>query len=222
MTALSHGRPGRPASETIRSRRREEILEAAIRLFAERGYSGANTQALADMLAVGKGTIYRYYSTKRELFLAAVDRVMRKLNEAIEAAVSSASDPLERMAQVVRAYLSYFAEHPEYVELLIMERAEFKDRPKPTYFVNRDANKERWLEKLRRTMAEGRLRQVPLERITNVVGDLLYGTMFTNYFTRRFHCVEEQTRDILDITFFGILSESERKRLAGQEKEGNQ
>ena len=64
---------------------REEILETATVLFAEQGFSDAVTQALAAKLQVGKGTIYRHFASKRELFLAAADRVMQKLQERVEA-----------------------------------------------------------------------------------------------------------------------------------------
>ncbi len=60
---------------------------------------------------------------------------------------------------------------------------------------------------------------MPVERITNVVGNLIYGTMFTNYFIGQAKPVEEQAEEILDIVFRGILTESEQARIAtaGQE-----
>ena len=64
-------------------RRQEEILDVAARVFAERGFPGTDVQEIADELEVGKGTIYRYFPTKRKLFLAAVDRAMRRLREEV-------------------------------------------------------------------------------------------------------------------------------------------
>lgn len=212
MPTAAKRSPGRPASEDIRARRQEEILEAAAKLFAERGYSDANTQELADLLQVGKGTIYRYFPTKQELFLAAVDRLVRLLKETIDRAMEGIDEPFERMAVGVRTYLRYFAEHSEFVELLIQERAQFRDRMKPTYFVHREANVGRWREQFRELIAEGRVRDVPAERVTDVIGDLLYGTMFTNYFAGRKRSPEDQAADILDIAFHGVFSESERRR----------
>ena len=58
----------------------------------------------------------------------------------------------------------------------------------------------------------GRLRDVPIPRIDDVLSDLVYGTMFTNHFSGRHKPLEEQARDILDIVHNGILSESERRR----------
>jgi AcrR family transcriptional regulator len=195
-----------------RARRQEEILDAAAKLFARDGYSESEMQDLADMLHVGKGTLYRYFPSKQDLFLAAVDRVMRRLRQRIDAAVAGVADPLDRIAVAIRTFLGFCAEHPEFVELLIQERAQFKDRRKPTYFEHQDANVERWRDLYRGLIAEGRVREIPVERITDVMSDLLYGTMFTNYFTGQRKPLEAQAQDIIDIVFCGILSDPERRR----------
>jgi AcrR family transcriptional regulator len=193
-------------------RRQEEILETAAVLFARHGYSETDTQLLAETLNIGKGTLYRYFPSKRELFLAVADRAMRKLREQVDAAIAGVEEPLERIGRGIHAYLTFFAQHPEFVELLIQERAQFKDRQKPTYFEHREASVQRWRELHRGLIAAGRFRDIPVERISDVIGDLLYGTMFTNYFTGPRQSVEAQTRDILDIVLHGILSDSERQR----------
>lgn len=192
--------------------RREEILDAATKLFATHGYAETDTQQLADELGVGKGTLYRYFPSKRELFLAAADRGMRRLCEFIDASVSTIEDPPEKIAQVVRSYLTFFAEHPELCELLIHERALFKERKKPTYIEHREANRERLRSLYRAYIAEGQIRDMPVDQLLDVLGDLLYGTMFTNYFSDRKISVEEQARGILNIFFHGILSDKGRLR----------
>jgi AcrR family transcriptional regulator len=212
MATSSGKHPGRPASSALRSRRREEILEAAAKLFAKHGYAEANTQTLADVLGVGKGTIYRYFPTKQELFLAAVERLLGQLERAVDQCMEQVDDPMEGMGRAIRAYLAFFAEHPEFVELLIQERAQFNDHHEPRYFARRDASAERWRELLRGLIVEGRIRDVPVERVMDVLGDLLYGTMFTNYFISRNRSPDEQAADILDIALHGIYTDSERQR----------
>jgi AcrR family transcriptional regulator len=59
-------RRGRPRDETLVRRRREEILAAATRIFAQLGYRNTDVQIVADQLKVGKGTVYRYFPSKRE------------------------------------------------------------------------------------------------------------------------------------------------------------
>lgn len=206
---------GRNAAGSPCRGRREEILDAATELFAEHGYSDAVTQELVERLGIGKGTLYRDFPSKKALFLAAVDRVLTRLRERLDASVTSADDPLEGVARAVRAYLDFFAEHPRFVELLIQERALFKDREKPTLLVHRERNLGRWRERYRLLIAEGRVRDVPVERITDVISDLLYGTILTNDFAGRGKPPGAQAQDVLDVIFHGILSDAERARPGG-------
>src|SRR5262245_16324215 len=175
-------KPRHQANEELWANRREEILEAAARLFARHGYADTDTQLLADELGVGKGTLYRYFPSKRDLFLGAVDRVMRELCREIDACFAGIEDPLEQMMSAFEAYLTFFARRPEAVELLMQERAQFKDRKKPTYFEYREANAERWRGMWRSLIAQGRVRDMPVDQIRDAMSNLLYGTMFTNYF----------------------------------------
>ena len=212
MKQTAARKPGRPANPDRCERRREEILDAAVTLFAEQGYADADMQVLADRLGVGKGTVYRYFPSKRELFLAAADSGIRRLTQAVEDSMEGIDGPLEQIARGIRAYLTFFAEHPEYVELLIQERAHFKDRKKPTYFEHREANADRWREQYRSLIARGKIRDMAVDRIRDVIHGLVYGTMFTNYFTAPRKSFEEQAQDIIDVVFFGILSAEERRR----------
>lgn len=201
-----------PADSQSIAARREEILDEATRLFARLGFADTDTQVLVDNLGVGKGTLYRYFSSKRELFLAAVDRVMRRMRGRIDDCLLGVVDPLEQMSRGIRAYLAFFAENPGYVELLIQERALFKDRTKPTYFEHRENNQKYWHALYRACIAEGRMRDIPVERISDTISNLLYGKMLTNYFIGQSKNVDEQASDVLDIIFHGILSEEERAR----------
>jgi AcrR family transcriptional regulator len=208
-------RRGRPKDENLLVRRREEILDAAAQLFAEAGYSDADVQVLADRLEVGKGTIYRYFPSKQELFLAAVDRGMDKLREWIDAEVAEVADPLERIVQAIHSFLGYFAEHPELVELFIQERAQFKDRRQPAYFAAHESHVGPWRELIQGLVDAGRLRDLPLCD-NDVLNDLMYGTILANHVAGRRVSPEKQARNIVDIVFNGILTDAERRRLGAK------
>jgi len=205
MSSTTENKTGR-VDEAGSCSRKEEILEAATILFAEHGFSDTVTQVLAEKLQVGKGTIYRYFPSKRELFLAAVDRVMRRLRAHVDEQIASIEDPLERVGRAIRSYLCFFGKHPEFVELLIQERAHFKDRKKPTYFEHQDNNVVRWRGLFRALILEGRVRDMPVERITDIISNLVYGTMFTNYFVGQTKPADQQACEILDVVLHGILT----------------
>jgi AcrR family transcriptional regulator len=208
-SAKAARRPGRPRVEGLRERRTREILDAATGVFAERGFAAADVQVIADLLGIGKGTVYRYFPTKERLFLAAVDLGMRRLKGAVDEAAAAAEAPLDRLSAAVRAYLAFFDGHPEVVELLIQERAQFRDRKKPTYFEHREASLGPWQELFRGLIRKGTIRRVPLNRITDVISNLVYGTMFTNYFAGRKKSLAAQCDDLLDVLFHGLLASGE-------------
>jgi AcrR family transcriptional regulator len=204
-------RRGRPRIEGLAERRREEILAAATDVFARLGYPGTDLQVVADRLGVGKGTVYRYFPSKEALFLAAADRGMTLLRRRIDAEADRAKTPLEKLVRATHEYLRFFDRHPEIVELFVQERAEFRDRKRPTYFAHRDVNLEPWRVLLRGLMAGGQIRRMPVDRITDVFNASLYGAIFTNYFEGRRRAPDRQAREILDVIFQGILGPRARR-----------
>ncbi|MFJ3407101.1 TetR/AcrR family transcriptional regulator [Promicromonospora sp. NPDC090134] len=66
--------PGRPRREDVDARR-AEILEAAVALFAERGFAGTTIEAVALAVGATKRTVYRHFTDKTGLFFAAVERL---------------------------------------------------------------------------------------------------------------------------------------------------
>ena len=173
----------RCCSEEANLARQEEILETATELFAEHGFSDAVTQALAERLGVGKGTIYRHFPSKRALFLAATDRVMRRLQEEVNAAVEGIDDGLERVERAVATFLKFFAEHPAFVELLIQERGAFQGSQTADLLrASRGQHPAVAAALSRHDAARDGSATCPVEQITNVVSNVLYGIMVTNFF----------------------------------------
>ncbi|MCY2966574.1 MAG: TetR/AcrR family transcriptional regulator [Planctomycetota bacterium] len=210
--------PSTVASEsTHRAQRRQAIVEAAARLFATEGYSGCEMERVAADLKIAKGTLYLYFAGKQELFFACVDWGMQQMQHALRIATENCPEPFQRIARAIRAYLAFFEEHPHYVELLIQERAIFKDRVRPTYFASRDANRGPWREFYQQLVTAGHLRDdIPVERMLDTLGNLVYGTMFTNHFVGRTVSLDEQFTGIMEIVFRGLFSEDERKSREGE------
>ena len=62
---------------------------------------------VAEAIQSGKGTLYRYFRSKEELFLAAVDLGLRRLREAVDASTADAPGPRERVADHPHAQPSH-------------------------------------------------------------------------------------------------------------------
>ncbi|HET6424062.1 MAG TPA: TetR/AcrR family transcriptional regulator [Planctomycetaceae bacterium] len=208
-----------PVSSPVESRkvqRRREIVRVATRLFAKLGYADCEMDRVASELGIAKGTLYLYFSGKQELFLACVDQGMQDLQIVLNQAVTSDDDPFARIAQSIWLFLQFFDANPQHIELLIQERAIFRDRPQPTFFIYRDARRQRWRDFYQQLIDSGRLRNdLEIDDLLDSIGNLLYGTMFTNYFVGRSVPLCQQYRAVVEFTFRGMLSDAERQRLAG-------
>lgn len=201
----------KPTSDS-QTQRRAAIIATATRLFAEVGYAECTMEHVAEKLRIAKGTLYLYFPSKEELFYASVDAGMRELQQAIHAAVEAESEMLARIRAGIYAYLKFFDDHPDLAELIIQERASFKNRKRPTYFEHRDANRGAWRELYMSLMGQGVLRtDLPVDRMLDTVGNLLYGTMFTNHFLPRAVPLTDQFEALLEILMRGLLNEKTGK-----------
>jgi AcrR family transcriptional regulator len=205
----------RPPKRTLD--RRQSIVQAAAALFAKIGFKDCEMQRVASRLRIAKGTLYLYFTSKEELFSACVDWEMQQMQAAITAATEGVVEPFDRISKAILAYLTFFDEHPDYVELLIQERAIFRGRKRPRYFEYRDANRGPWREMYVDLIRAGRIRDdIPVERILDTLGSLLYGTMFTNYFIGRSVSMADQFTAIFEIIMKGILTDEERAAVQGE------
>lgn len=97
--------------------RRQQVLDAAIRAFAQRGYAGASTQAIAASIGVGEPTIYRYFPSKRDLFLAAFDRCSTELLDRWRALAAESESPLAAIARIGDWYVQQLRARPDDLRL---------------------------------------------------------------------------------------------------------
>lgn len=193
-------RQRKPAEQRTR-----DILGAATLVFAHNGFRGADVQHIADHAGVGKGTVYRFYPTKEELFRAVVDDVMQRLTAQIDAAVADIDDPFDYLRISFRAYMAFFQANPDTIELFVHERSEWGIECKPSYFVYKDAHSDEWLAMCQRMIATGKCRIKDASLIQDMVGNLAYGTILVNRISGRNAPLLEQADTLLDTLMLGIM-----------------
>jgi len=88
---------------------RATVLKAAMAVFAEGGYAGTSTEAIAARAGLSQPYIFRLFGTKRELFIATMDLMHRRIEEAFRSAAAGLSG-FEAMAAMGDAYKDLLAE----------------------------------------------------------------------------------------------------------------
>lgn len=102
------------------------VLDAATRLFAERGFDGASTRLIADAAGLNIATVAYHVGGKRDLYLAVMTRAAEAERAALEAALDSCAEPglvstPRDVHLVVDRYLDFCVDHPQ-VPALWMHR----------------------------------------------------------------------------------------------------
>ncbi|SFD52801.1 TetR/AcrR family transcriptional regulator [Streptomyces aidingensis] len=103
-----------PRERADAARNRAAVLEAAARLFAERGAEAVSMDEVAAAAGVGKGTLFRRFGDKAGLAAALLDARERELQEAIlhgPPPLGPGAAPGERLAAFIDAYFDYLLEH---------------------------------------------------------------------------------------------------------------
>jgi AcrR family transcriptional regulator len=91
------------ARPELAARRREEIVESAARVFADKGFHEAGIADIAADLGIGHGTFYRYFANKQDIAAEILNRVVERIAETmLEEDPSASRDLAEYRAQVER------------------------------------------------------------------------------------------------------------------------
>jgi len=106
-------------SEKIREERREQILQAALEVFAEKGYHNARVSDVAARAGVSQGTIYWYFKSKEELFEAAFMGRINTMFEPIVQLLQQQLPPQAKLLAGIEASLDLMVQDIELFYLLL-------------------------------------------------------------------------------------------------------
>jgi AcrR family transcriptional regulator len=102
--------------------RKQQILDAAVRLFYEVGYEGASLRDLATRVGINKATIYHYFESKEEILFHIVKQVGDELLEGVRQAARGSGAPLDVLEAMVRFQIGYVENHVEEIKVLVEEK----------------------------------------------------------------------------------------------------
>lgn len=117
----SEVRGGRASADPDRAAKRDRILDAAERVFAQRGFYAAKVADIAREAGVADGTIYLYFKNKDDLLITLFESRMERVIQILSDAVSTAASPGAQLRAFVDAYLGLIADQPTAAEVLTIE-----------------------------------------------------------------------------------------------------
>lgn len=96
---------------------RRRILESARDVFFRDGFMKANLDEVAEKAGVAKGTLYRYFESKADLYVAVLTQNQEIFHDLIKAASAQGDNAVDRMRSIARFYFAHWLEHPDYFQI---------------------------------------------------------------------------------------------------------
>ena len=120
-----------PRSRLLRNsrllRRADAIVDAAASVFAERGYHGASTQAIADVLGMRQASLYYYFASKEAALELVCEKGVDGFVETAEKIAARRDAPLARLRALITSHLAPNETKRDYVKVFINERRYLPD-----------------------------------------------------------------------------------------------
>lgn len=196
------GRPPRPGL-------RDGILAAAEQIFTERDYQDVQMDDVARASAVGKGTLYRYFRNKRELYLAVTFEGIDRLHRELETVTQAAEPAVQKLERIVRCTLGHFWDRRRFFAF-IHQNEHKPDRDVREWFRQRQRLVELVQGTVDEAIAAGQVRAVDSRIVTEMLFGMLRGV--NRYRTRDDH-LDALVDAILDTLMNGVGTTSGRRMM---------
>jgi AcrR family transcriptional regulator len=102
--------------------RRKELIESAIKLFAEKGFQSTSVQDIVSSYGISKGAFYNYFSSKEELLIAIFKYYNEKLSDKIVEVDSQNLSPREMLKKQIQIQFKYFMKHRDFIVMYFREQ----------------------------------------------------------------------------------------------------
>ncbi len=106
--------------------RRREILEAAERLFAQKGFFPTTMSEIAEEAEFGTGTLYKYFKSKEDLYFNLINEKVEEINRLVKAQLSQKGSAIERIRKVLELQFHFTEKNRDFFRIYISERSRFE------------------------------------------------------------------------------------------------
>jgi len=121
---MAQARSGQPPARRDAARSRQAILDAAERLFAERGYEATTMADIGSAAGLSAGAPAYFFQSKEELYRAVLGRAFEETSSLIRAWRLGETDPEQAVKDAISSYIDFLGARPSFVRLVIRDALE--------------------------------------------------------------------------------------------------
>ena len=194
---------------------REEILLAAEKVFAAKGFFSTTMSDIAREAEFGTGTLYKYFKSKEELYFTLIEEKVEEINGPVKAELSQKTPAVERIKKVLGLQFEFFERNRDFFRIYTSEQSRFEWTVKDE--LGKDLHEKMvayihiLAEVMRQGIEEGEFRPMnPMDLAHALVG-IVNSFIFEWMISREFYPLISKLDTVLEI-FLGGVDQTERRK----------
>jgi len=195
--------------------RRADILSAAEKVFAAKGFYGSSMDEIARRAEFGTGSLYKYFRGKRDLYFSLIDEKVEEITRLVRAELRKDKPLIDKVESMLHLQLTFIQRNRDFFKIYISERSRFE------WTIRDDLGKgvhEKFLvyigdleEVMRDGIERGQFREMdPRDMAHGFVG-IVNSFVFEWLMSPRAYSLVSKTPIIMDIFFQGVRSSTKRR-----------
>lgn len=185
---------------------RDRILEAALDVFSEKGFHHATMDEIAERAGVGKGTVYRYFSSKDNLFAQLVQARLQELEREAEEILDSDDDVLSMIEKYLGIYFAFFDRNQRLYRVMVQEHPELDDRLQDLYVEEIMRRIPRLKRKIYEARHRGVLKDVNFHTVFYGVMGFIHGVIQRWLAHECAYSLEKELSTVREVLFYGFVN----------------
>jgi AcrR family transcriptional regulator len=199
---------GKSKQDVVSEFRCAEILAAARKVFATRGFSDATVDEVASAAGIAKGTVYLYYPSKRDIYLAALKHGLLELQDRTHATILAAAGIRAKLRAFVRTRIEYAEANRDFIKIYHSEFGNLATaNVSDSEFQQLYLQQARMLEGvLQEAVQNGEIRQIRTDFTAYIIYDMVKGVMIQRLLGWSGGAMEEDIELLNDLVWKGIAA----------------
>lgn len=197
-----------PRKEREHLVRRREILLAARKIFAEKGYEPATVEEIAAEAEFTKGSLYNYFLNKEEMFIALLEESFNDFESMIHSAFENDLPLREQFRRFAYNALNYFSRNPEFLTILMKENLQMKIKYLHAFRERFAERRQRLCEKAAQRMETdikaGRIKSINPIKLVEIFWEMIFFYLLHSQFNSEEIQLETWADEIISIFFDGV------------------
>jgi len=189
----------------LQQARREKILNAALSIFSTVGYYKAEMSVIAQESEVGKGTLYRYFKNKEDLFLQTVENQTNQLYEYIFHKIKPIEDPKEFLNQFFENIVNYCSENSKSFDILYLSSSSMLNKASKIIDRVRKSYAEKLSDRFVNWKEKGLIHSVNKDIVIDITSFCMFFLMYEFHYRKNFS-IQEIKENMTRLFSFGLLS----------------